>query len=53
MDLEEKGEEYDELAATLRRVASARPKKELSFVIADYESVMALVSRFEVRWGER
>eukprot|EP00903_Cladosiphon_okamuranus_P009866 g9373.t1 len=48
VDLEEKGDEYDQLAATLRKVASARlPKKEVSFVIADAKGMKSLAERFQ------
>ena len=49
MNLEENGDEYDQLAATLRKVASARlPEKEVSFVIANTEDMKSLAQRFEV-----
>lgn len=49
VDLEEKGDEYDQVAATLRKAASARlPSKELSFVIANTEDMASLAERFKV-----
>lgn len=49
VDLEEKGDEFDQLAATLRKVASARlPNKEVSFVIANTKDMASLVERFQV-----
>lgn len=48
MDITEKAEAFDKLAATLRAVATARPKKELSYVVADFEDMMSLASRFKV-----
>ena len=50
MDLEEKekGAKFDEIAAILRRVASARPGKDISYTIADYEGVEGIISRFQV-----
>lgn len=50
VDLEDEGEKYDNIAATLRNVALARPKKELSFAVADFDDVMSLASRFKVRY---
>ena len=49
VDLEEKGEEFDELAATLRKVATSRlPKKEVSYVVANKEDVSSIAERFKV-----
>lgn len=50
VDFEERGDEFDEVAATLRKVASARlPAKELSYVIANSEDMKTIVSLFKVR----
>ena len=51
MDITEKAEAFDKLAATLRGVATARPKKELSYVVADFDDMMSLASRFKARDG--
>lgn len=48
VDLEEKGDKYDEIAAILRRVAGARSEKEVSYVIADFEDISGITSRFQV-----
>ena len=48
VDIVEKAEEFDKLASTLRAVATARPKKELSYVVADFDDMISLASRFKV-----
>ncbi|CAN0036636.1 unnamed protein product [Pylaiella littoralis] len=48
VDLEEKGDEFDKIATTLRAVASARlPQKELSYVIANAGDMVTLMSMFK------
>ncbi|CAM9235531.1 unnamed protein product [Ectocarpus sp. 6 AP-2014] len=48
VDLEEDGEHFDAVAATLRKVASANlPEKKLSYVVANKEDVASLASRFQ------
>ena len=47
----DKPETFDELAATLRAVAKARAKKELSYVVADFDDMISLASRFKVGGG--
>lgn len=48
MDIEEKPESFDEVAAVLRKVASGRSKKELSYVVANFQDILSLASRFKV-----
>ncbi|CAM9756350.1 unnamed protein product [Scytosiphon promiscuus] len=48
VDLDERGDEFDQVASALRKVASARlPKRELSFLVASIEDVASLASRFQ------
>lgn len=54
VDFEERGDEFDQIAATLRKVATARlPQKEVSFTVANVDDMSSLTSRFQVRKNEK
>lgn len=50
MDFDKKGDKFDEIAAILRRVAGGRSEKDVSYVIADFEDIAGITSRFQVRF---
>lgn len=49
IDITEDPKSYDEVAATLRKVAAARPSKEISYSVGDYAFLSNVASRFKVR----